>query len=96
MFYAFRVNSSLTRLGISPTLVAKTHRAGLQMAGAAARNTPQEVAVFIAAQLPLIYRVNMRSDLIIAWIANGKINHKKPEMQSALGDLALWDLMSLP
>jgi hypothetical protein len=92
MFYAFRVNSSLTRLGISPTLVAKTHRAGLQMAGAAARNTPQEVA----AQLPLIYRVNMRSDLIIAWIANGKINHKKPEMQSALGDLALWDLMSLP
>jgi hypothetical protein len=83
-------------LGIRPAVVAKPFRASMQNAGKAAGNSPQEVAIHIASQLPLIYRVDLRRDLVESWIKSGKVNHKKAEMRDAFGTLALSDLMSLP
>ena len=96
MFYALRVNSALALLGIRPAIVAKAYRAAMQDAGKAAGNSPKEVAIHIAAQVPLIYRVDLWRDLIVSWIKSGKVNHKKAEMRDAFGTLALWDLMMLP
>jgi len=69
MFYAFRVNSALALLGVRPPLVAKTYRAAMHEQGKAAGNSPQEVAIYIASQLPLIHRVDLRRDLIESWIS---------------------------
>jgi hypothetical protein len=55
-------------LGIRPAIVAKPFRSAMQEAGKAAGNSPQEVAIHIAAQLPLIYRVDLRRDLVESWI----------------------------
>jgi hypothetical protein len=96
MFYAFRVNSALALLGVRPALVAKTYRDAMHEQGKAAGNSPQEVAIYIASQLPLIHRADLRQDLIESWISTGKVDHKKLEMRDALGSLALWDLMMLP
>jgi hypothetical protein len=37
--------------------------------GKAAGNSPQEVAIHIASQLPLIHRVDLRRDLFESWIS---------------------------
>ncbi|MGY4333303.1 hypothetical protein ACVWWG_007720 [Bradyrhizobium sp. LB7.2] len=95
MFYGIRVNSALARLGILPTLIEKSFRRSLQQVGEASGNTPQEVAVSIAAELPMIHRINLPRSVIQKWIEDGKVNHKSNEMRSALGTLCLWDLMSL-
>ncbi|MCK1266761.1 hypothetical protein IVB44_21375 [Bradyrhizobium sp. 49] len=57
MFYGIRVNSALARLGIPPALIEKHLRRYLQQVGEASGNTPQEAAVFIAAELPMIHRM---------------------------------------
>ena len=64
--------------------------------GKAAGNSPQEVAIYVASQLPLIHHVDLRRDLIESCISTGKVDHKKSEMRDALSSLALWDLMMLP
>jgi hypothetical protein len=92
MFYAFRVNSALAQLGIRHLLLTQTTRAAMQNAGKAAGHTPQEVAACLAAQLPLIHRVQLQVDVIEQWIVTGKINHKSDAMRAARGELALWDL----
>ncbi|MGQ2186039.1 hypothetical protein ACT4MK_22175 [Bradyrhizobium barranii] len=96
MFYGIRVNSALARLGIAPTLIETTYRRSMQKVGQASGNTPQEVALYIAAQLPLIHRVNLPAAIVRQWIESGKIKHKSDEMREALGTLCLWDLMSMP
>ena len=96
MFYRIRVNSALARLGIPPNLIERNFRRSLQQVGEASGNTPQEVAVFIAAELPMIHRVNLPAAVVRKWIEDGKVNHKSDEMRSALGTLCLWDLMAMP
>lgn len=96
MFYGIRFNSALARRGIPPTLIETNFRRSLQQVGEASGNTPQEVAVFIAAELPLIQRVNLPPSVVQKWIEAGKVNHKSDEMRGALGTLCLWDLMAMP
>ncbi|QDP26256.1 hypothetical protein [Bradyrhizobium cosmicum] len=90
------MNSALAKLGISPTLIETSYRRSMQQVGEASGNTPQEVAVYIAAQLPLVHRINLPAAVVRHWIENGKIKHKSDEMREALGTLRLWDLMSMP
>lgn len=52
--------------------------------------------MFIAAELPMIHRINLPPSVVQQWIEIGKLNRKPDEMRSALGTLCLWDLMSLP
>ena len=68
----------------------------MQNAGKAAGHTPQEVAVCLAAQLPLIHRVQLQADVIEKWIETGKINHRSDALRAALGELALRDRVMLP
>lgn len=96
MLYAIRVNSSLAKLGIPPALIETSFRRELQQVGQASGNTPQEVAVFIAAQLPLMHRFDLRPAVIEKWVREKKINHQKDEMRDALSTLCLWNLLSLP
>jgi hypothetical protein len=93
MFYALRVNSALALLGIRPALVSRAFRVMMQEVGKAAGNSPQEVAVWIASQLPLIYRVDLQPTLIQKWIEGGKLNKNKTEMREALGKVSLWNLI---
>jgi hypothetical protein len=93
MLFGLRVNASLAKLGISPLVVDVDYRIAMKRAAKAAGNSPQEVAVFIASQLPLMHRVDLQSALVKAWILEGKIDPNAPEMRDALGALALWDLV---
>jgi hypothetical protein len=71
MFYGLRVNSALARLGIPPTLIENNFRRSLQQVGEASGNTPQEVAVFIAAELPMIHRINLPPSVCLDACAYG-------------------------
>ena len=68
----------------------------MQNAGRAAGHTPQEVAVCLAAHLPVIHRALLRDDVVEKWIVTGKIDHKSEEMCAALSELSLSDLLVLP
>jgi hypothetical protein len=93
MFFGLRVNASLAKIGISPRVVNVDYRIAMKRAAKNAGNSPQEVAVFIAAQLPLLHRAALQSAPIKAWIRERKIDPKSEEMRDALGTLALWDLL---
>jgi hypothetical protein len=64
----------------------------MQRVGEASGNTPQEVALFIAAELPLIYRVDLPRAVVEKWVTSGKVNNGKPEMRAALSTLSLFEL----
>jgi hypothetical protein len=93
MLFGLRVNASLAKLGISPLVVDVDYRIAMKRAAKAAGNSPQEVAVFIASQLPLIHRTDLQAAPVKAWIREGKIDPTAPEIREALGTLALWDLL---
>ena len=96
MFFGLRVSASLAKIGISPQVVNVDYRIAMKRAAKNAGNSPQDVAVFIAAQLPLMHRAALQSAPIKAWIRDRKIDPKSEEMRDALGTLALWDLLSEP
>ena len=89
MFYGLRVNTSLATLGIKPRFTGEEYRTAMQRIGDQNRNSPQEVAVFIASQLPIIHRAGLQPAVIKTWIREGKIDPASEEMQEALGVLAL-------
>jgi hypothetical protein len=93
MFFGLRVNASLAKIGISPRAVDIDYRIAVKGLEKTGGNTPQEVAIFIAAQLPLMHRPALQSAPITTWIRERKINPKSEEMRDALGTLALWDLI---
>jgi hypothetical protein len=68
MYYGVRVNSALAMLGIASTLIEKNYRRSMQQVGEASGNTPQEVALFIAAELPLIHRVDLPRAVVEKWV----------------------------
>jgi hypothetical protein len=51
-FFGFRVNASLAKIGVNPRIVITDYRITMKRAAKMAGNSPQEVAVFFAAQLP--------------------------------------------
>jgi hypothetical protein len=93
MFFGLRVNTSLAKIGINPRALNIDYRIPMKRTAKIAGNSPQEVAVFIVAQLPLMQRPALQSAPIKAWIRERKINPESEEMRDALGTLALWDLM---
>src|SRR5688572_1461177 len=94
MFYGLRVNTSLATLGLKPVFTGEEYRAAMQRIGDQNRNSPQEVAVFIASQLPINLRSGLQPAVIKTWIREGKIEPASEEMQEALGALGFLDVRS--
>ena len=94
MFYGTRVNSALATLGIAPMTFTTDYRRSMQKVGEAAGNSPQEVALCMVAELPIIHRINIQPAVIKGWVRERKIDPRAPEVSDALGKLALWDLMT--
>jgi len=84
MFFPLRVNSALAMLGIDPRVVRAEYRQGAQAIGKANGNSPQEVALFIASQLPLAYQFGLQPITAKDWIRKRKINPRDPEIRDAL------------
>ena len=96
MFYGIRVNSALAKLGVRPAAIAGTDRRMLHARAEAAGATPQEAALIIAAELPLVHRFNLSKEQVEAWVRQKKINPQVPQIRDALGGLALWDVLKPP
>jgi hypothetical protein len=73
LFYAFQVNSALASLGFSPSIFNPLYRQGMQRIGRQAGHSPQEVALYMAAQLPAAQRVELKPGPIRKWIRQRKI-----------------------
>lgn len=67
----------------------------MQQEGLAAGNTPQEVALMMAAQLPIVHRAAVRPALVQARISRGKIDPEKQEVRVALFRLGLFELLDM-
>lgn len=89
MFFRARVNFGLVALGLDPAKIDTTFRQTMQIAGQNAGNSPQEVALWIASQLPLSNRASVNPAPIKTWIRNRNINCADPEVQTALRRLGL-------
>jgi len=93
MIYRARVNFALNDLGCDPTLVDTIFRQTMQIAGQQSGNSPQEVALWIASQMPLSMRASLNLSPIKGWIRSGKINASNPEVRAALSRLGLEGLL---
>jgi hypothetical protein len=91
--YTFRVNAALAELGVSSLVVDRTYRSTMQQVGRNSGNSPEEVALFITSQLPVVHRASVNVAVIKEWVRAKEINPKLPEMQDALTVFALWELM---
>lgn len=90
MFFPAKVNFALAKLGINPNQIRAEYRQGAQTVGKASGNSPQEVALFIASQLPVAFQLEMNQSTVKSWIREGRINVHDPEMKAALIRLQ-WD-----
>jgi hypothetical protein len=89
MLFAWKVNSSLAALGISPGRIKPEFRQSMQAAGRASGNSPQEIAIWIAGQLPLAERAQINPAPIKGWIRERKIDPQLAEMREAFDRLGL-------
>ncbi|MFZ1726705.1 MAG: hypothetical protein WBO29_11035 [Albidovulum sp.] len=87
--FRFRVNLALGQLGIDPTHVSTEFRQLMQIVGQQSGNSPQEVALWIASQMPLRYRAFANVGTVKGWIRKRSINPDDPEMIRALDELGL-------
>lgn len=95
MFYRFRVNVALAKLGIDPTILRGEYRQSAQTIGSESGHSPQEVALFLASQLSIAHQTNLRLGAARSWIRKRKVNVRDPIVRDALGRLAWWDLMEM-
>ena len=93
MFYAFRINFALNSLNINVSDIQPAYRQAMQQIGKKSRLSPQEVALYIATQLPVIYRHNLDAARIERWIQRGKIHPREREVRGMLIELGLFDLL---
>ena len=93
MFYAFRVNKALADLGGSPKVIDANMRVLMLRAGKQSGKSPQEVALRMVAQLPLMFRTNLNVGSIREWLRTRKINPDAPEVRDALGQLSVSDIL---
>jgi hypothetical protein len=91
MFYIFRVNHAIASLGIRISSINPDFRCAMQRIGKRVGHSPQEVAIFIAAELPVMYRSELELGPIRKWIRQRKINREDPVIADALAKLGLWD-----
>lgn len=92
LVFTIRVNLALARLGIAPNVLNAGYKAGLIAFGKTSGNSPQEIAVYAAAQLPIVYRLHLNVGLIKTWARKRKINPQSEEMREALLKLDLWGI----
>jgi hypothetical protein len=90
MFFALRVNNSLALLGLDPRTVKAEYRQTAQLMGKAVGASPQEIALFIAGQLPIAYRMGLSPRAAVGWIRKRKVNPRNPNVREALMILG-WD-----
>jgi hypothetical protein len=95
MFFGFRVNAALMRLGCNPLTFTSAFRWLTQQEGIAAGNTPQEVALVMLGQLPIVHRASVRLAAVQALISKGKIDPEKQEVRVALFRLGLFELLDV-
>lgn len=87
MFFVVRVNNALALLNINPQMIQSDYRQAMQTAGKLSGASPQEVAVFIASQLPIAHRMNLNYQTIRSWLRKRKIDPNNPEIRDALFNL---------
>lgn len=95
MFFPLRVNNSLALLGLDPRVVNADYRQGAQALGKMIGATPQEIALYIAGQLPVAYQLNLDHRTAVAWIRKRKINPRNPNVREALSNLGWGELADL-
>ncbi len=93
MFYGLRLNWALSRLGCRPRIFTPAHRALVQEAGRANGRSPQEVALCMVAELPIVHRA-VDLAVVESWIRNGKIEPAKDEVGAALIAFGLFELVT--
>jgi hypothetical protein len=93
MFYALRVNSAIARLGVRVVDFDSAFRGTMQNLGKSKGYTPQEVALHMVAQLPIVQRTNLDHAMIHDWVRSKKVNVERPEIRDALSTFALFDLL---
>lgn len=89
-FYPVKVNAALAAINISPSLINQEYRQGIQDVGYETGATPQEAAVFIAAQLPMMLQMNVSNEVIRLWIHTGKLDLSKPDVIVPLQKLGFY------
>src|SRR4051812_18349293 len=89
VFFKLRVDSAIARLGVDPRAFNKDFHSGAKQVGKRSGNSPQEVAVVMIAQLPVVDRVSLDVELIRKWAAQGKINTEREEVREALSEFDL-------
>jgi len=94
MFYGLRINWALSRLGCRPRVFTSAHRELMQKAGIASRRSPQEVALCMVAELPIVHRAETNSAVVESWIRNRKIDPAKDEVGAALIAVGLFELVT--
>lgn len=93
MFFAFKVNAAIAKLGVSVLVFTPEFRSAMQKVGKSSGNTPQEVALHMVTQLPLMHRCTLDPAVVQMWAAKKLIDRRKPEVLDAIMVLALWDLV---
>lgn len=93
MFFAVRVNFSLARLGINPQHVRASYRQFIQSVGKQSGNSAQEIALYIASQIPASYRSDLNPAIVKKWVRQRKVNPRDPEMATSLILLGLEELL---
>jgi len=92
MLYVLKVNFSLAAIGIRAASINSEFRRSMQAAGKASGRSPQEVAVWIAGQLPFEMQMRINRATIEGWIRKRKINPDLDEMREAFDKLGLHHL----
>jgi hypothetical protein len=92
MFFGMRINSAIAQLGIRPAVINSDYRRSMQSVGKVRGNSPQEVALLMVAQLPLMHRGELPLAIIKTWIRKRKIDQFKRETRYALEELGLFEL----
>ncbi len=94
MLFPLKVNFALAKLGVNPQHIRSEYRQGAQAVGKAAGNSPQEVALFIASQLPVAYQIDLNPFVVKGWIRERKINIRDPEIKNSLLSLGWGELLA--
>jgi hypothetical protein len=84
MLYGLRVYSALSELGLRPTSFSSKYRVFMWRAGRVFGNSPQEVAVFMAARVAAAHRPRLRRAVIKMWIQKRKIDPAADHVHAAL------------
>lgn len=84
MFYNVLVDLSLEELGISPGAIAAHYRQGAQAVGELRGSSPEETALFIVSQLPVVHLLELDAVQIRVWIGQRKLDPNDPKMRDAL------------